>query len=1669
MARVFLPPHYKGQDQRYVKLLSEDFADHATLASLGMDIASGLHDVIGFEDEREAFSVGVGRPLLYANTLRDALRGTVGCAKTVLTDYKAVITLWELIIGGSISLNASRETLNSVSLARDLALMGCVGGSVTPALALRWLEDRNPLDALRNSRLITAGTIQLPDILREGVRRGKALRHFRECVKFGRPIEVNELEVTDSAFSSALDCSKAYVLPVGILFQTRGMWFLLSNTTLGYLADTVWTVCNWLMSAHLDPKEGSYSAALDGVKYCLRAVRANAGRVSNLERIGRHMKCAYSCVIATLGHDSFSEGERALYESQIGALEQEARRESVGIASWSETVTEWEADLQVNYGTAWNLLPPPDADISTLNAAVKAKYNAPRDIDYDAWDDFIGYACSAISATYLVNNRDAEVKWDKEGEEPDWVAECREGRLTYPSADERRRIVRCFPWRKTLETWHLAAEDVTHVASDLERMTEVSCDVTSELEYVLEHGSRFSDGSTPARVREHWEAGSIPGDRVLYGAAKSENTKYGEKTRETMSADDITRACLSEIDENMAVIGSFVHGVTSRAGRPSIESKIASVLEKSHGANKAVLVSLDISGWSPNMIRSMEMKFIDELMKFFDIPDEQTCSCVFRSTHVVMSRLGFFDKWLATDGSIQGFFGTADTIMHSLMSQWALRQLKTQGKVARRSRMEKVTLIDDIAMAIDDVLCTEGELVAALKALYKSLGFDADVVKTLASSTKATFLNRIYVAGRESVTYAKIAAKADREWERRWVSFHDEIDSIFGSMSGAVDRGMHSLAGYFLCCYRIAQRAVRLDKSLLVHSPEVVVFGAWLPRSLGGWGMPNITAWVSRESQHALDAGLSTLSVIRQQLSRIRNAYADLIRAKVNGLASVEVRTRSIIAFVSDPLSPSTNHAIDPKSKLVTICRAALGRACKSAELKAMLQSSSAEGYQEAVSSAVAVHDYPAEAIMEWADSLPHAVCASLVTKFVDSGLLSRHLRPSHLAQAKSEFARNNRKCIGAYRGVPEGEMAGALLEGLELAVALRIKTCDAIGVRVTGLSKPTILGLVGVSDEPDDSFMEVYVPAVRVNDRTAITPEMMIIRSRSSPPAIAAHIRAPRESSVLVKAFMKCATVTACLRSSGYLVEGLRDVWTRTWAGNGARLEFPETNVVTKNFARIASRTVSRTFCAACAPNIAPAIAVRINRLLHLVSDIHCSIPHMAWVVGLRSMCAIDAELGFASGAKNVRQFTLSASACLVRDDDPLLKAKYVPSGNLRGVVSQATVARVIPLVEWDKFDDADPTVADSAAEAITIAPTRDLSPLELLKVGAAGTVFGSVLRGMGQLEGKVTSSADVPPDVRRRIVKDKESAAFIKICEGCPDDYGSEEFSDYVKMVADRSQTAYPEQIRENVQIWDMLLSRKPDRFMVAINSIRASAYSTDSAASIRRIRLTSQSRHKRLADMPGLDVVSNAYHRAMECIMFLLALRSNGQASSELAAIESGLEAAFAHITGRRTNRYSAGAPSRILEVWQKGKAMEGWHNFIDELVPRDWKQCVDVRKGFFSAAKTCTRYVWADTAAVELARTTVAPAASSELSSASFASLRRAARRPLPETASDDLSSTVWARNAVAHDKFAAFRQEFPSAAEAINAVLEGGRYDDTIAIAKGLWETFRKADVCAADV
>lgn len=137
----------------------------------------------------------------------------------------------------------------------------------------------------------------------------------------------------------------------------------------------------------------------------------------------------------------------------------------------------------------------------------------------------------------------------------------------------------------------------------------------------------------------------------------------------------------------------------------------------------------------------------------------------------MLSRRGSYLSSELKDGTVQGWSGTLDTSMHTMLTSYCIRREKDTGILPAAATGTNVALIDDAIICINppitmspkerDIMASE--FISLVRNTYRALGFIVEASKTICSGRVTTFLNRAYASGAEIVvpakTFSKIAAE----------------------------------------------------------------------------------------------------------------------------------------------------------------------------------------------------------------------------------------------------------------------------------------------------------------------------------------------------------------------------------------------------------------------------------------------------------------------------------------------------------------------------------------------------------------------------------------------------------------------------------------------------------------------------------------------------------------------------------------------------------------------------------------------------------------------------------------------------------------------------------------------------------------------------------------------
>lgn len=1192
----------------------------------------------------------------------------IGRGIRFVTDDAAVFAIFGGHLSGTITPdhNIAHDWCLIDGVARQVAAYGMAASFASPAVAGDAVGRVSLFSELNTSHPRLAQMMVCADIWRFGMHTGAGKAHVREAMMYVAKPDYTKLRITLGGWMRAYPDIEAYVI-CGLTFIIHeGTCYIIDSISRSQLADVMWSAGNSVLYA-MNYQGGigadqAIRAAHESILYITAAIEHCHGDVKRIRGIARHMKTAYAIAIARYGNTSARADVKLYAEEQIKALTAAALEEADGFGNWDDTLKGWPDRIQVDLGTAWNLMPGVDIDVAKLDRVTEQKMNAPRTYDEEAWTDFMDYSRGAVTAHALVDNPGAQGVWvgQDPGVDPetlDWVIGCRSGTLTYPPRGNKIRLTKCLKYMDHMTNWHWNADSVTHVYADADKyessnsMGELRRDDVDELLYALTHAPYLSGTITPEEARAAWERGKPMGDCVLVLAGKSENTKVPGKTRETGSADDVHREGTSEVEANLVQIAAMVEGVAMRSGRKKLEMKIGRLICIKD--NEVMLIALDITGWSANAPREKHLGFIDMLLEFYEGTGGGKMSTLFKDVTVVVDKMGYHRVWTATDGTMQGFTGTGDSIMHSLIAQWAFVKARDDGHFPAKSKIAKIALIDDILIRLDAKNVNVATAYAAISANYVKLGYQPDAVKTLMSMNKGHFLNRLYANDFEVITASKIWGKANRSYERQYAGVWTLVDSVFAGYLGAADRGACTHAAYTNAVWRALVVIHSAGCSVISMAGAYAMCAAWMPRCLGGHGMPIFAQWVTREAADSTSSGLGAITTISRMYRDNNQSIVNAIATLVHSFVSQDVLVRSPTATMDDPYGIRVEGTTDPEIVGRSLAKLGCKTAVTAQVFRTLMDAADSDEYSAVLDTFLLAGRYPAPLIAAISGTLPHAVAHGITARAETSECMLSFV-PYAKRHTQSKVLRElNASAVGRFLLVPiiVPPVGYVIASGSELAMNLRTRSLALSGYSMTYLASVSALDALGVSD--DRGHIKVIIPAYTniklytglgetIGGRTTTTRALFEVGGP------VAKIADPITEAVRT-AMCVCAAASAYGIPRG-IFEG---VFSVAWLGSGSMVGFPPVTVRGSNPRRAASRIARRTYTVCMCPNSASSVIVDASVAIAEFELVHMGVDWMSIVYALKAAALLDMEIGAVPSVGMTRHYTLRALGGLVSSPD--------------------------------------------------------------------------------------------------------------------------------------------------------------------------------------------------------------------------------------------------------------------------------------------------------------------------------------------------------------------------------------------------------------------------------
>jgi hypothetical protein len=1299
MSRTFPVPHYINTSLARLEAMAKmDDPEEMSMAfvsaanidtELAAYIIADIGGVVEDSDISDATAYDLGARIPIDRLIRiapaaKAIYDEVVCtASKVFVDSDAAIRILSIFGAGRAKLTRVRERSLVITepTAKEAAAIGMIASFGTPIASMDAANKVRSYRYLCDNYPRFADAYDAAESWRLGMTSSKARNHIRNVASGSEEFELDAIRLTEGSWKKRHSKWEAYMFMGISIITFEDEAYIVDNIIRSEIHSVLHSMTQSVLYGANHPNPRAEKCAVEAINYVVSSIESRVRGNCRLDTLGTQMKKSYAVALAMFA----ASGKKSVDVRQAEALKPLAKAYCEGETPWYEIFALWPEDLAVDIGTVWNLLPGVDADPAKLGYNLREKMEKKKEYSDAAWDDFLSYCAGVISAHIIHKHPTEEFEWVTDVDDPEeleWVIGCRSGTLTYPPDCNKTRITKFFKWDKQLEYWHYGAKDVTHVTADAERyasrlrtMSEKRTD-NNELLYALDKGPLLSGKYHPSHVRDSWAKGKPAGDRVYVVAAKRENTKGTDSVRDTESADDISRELISEGEANLRRLSGVLDGVTMGMGRGQLEKAIHRVVSSlKPGTN---LISMDYDGWSPNAVRKKHRIFIDLLYSFFDTPYK--ASSVYDKNLMVLSKNGMYMSWESTDGSPQGFHGTADTILNSLMAQWGFHKAKVAGLFSPSARVSKVSLIDDILIRLDKFKGDVEKASAEIARYAAMLGYKAELVKTLMSTVKGHFLNRVYHNGQEVITACKIFAKADREYERMYTTVWDRVDSIMGSFLGASDRGANPVACYvnaFILAYSVIYKSSR---TLDVGSIIVSAVAPFLPRFAGGWGMPSFAQWVTRESARSDVSGLAAVETLARATKDSDPTISNILNNVIVHISEMTPAKRSPTATIDDPFGISLGFTVDPSIPIRRMYKIALKKAIKSPVFKQMISQIDSIDYEDNLSMLLKNCQYPAAILSEFASSLPHSVIRSITVGAERNEAILVHANYALKHKTRNLLTRANARATIAYKETLSGIGIGThpLMSAAQCMTILHKRARIADGYAFSGAVIPSVHDSLAQAEGIGN--IHVHIPGFNKTNMYNRVKNGSIVRTATSRSIVKTSGADGDRSDPVYKAYLKLCAVSVVVSAYGSDATPLVDLWSKCWL-DGAKI--PVQKGVTSsgtNPIRLSSRVANRNFSVMGWPNAVCAVKVDVSQVINLMETKRLTIPFLGIVYALKASALLDCEIGGTGGVAITRSYVFRNVEGLF---DTAEYPRHFAKLDYKPVVSFMTSSEIINMVD--------------------------------------------------------------------------------------------------------------------------------------------------------------------------------------------------------------------------------------------------------------------------------------------------------------------------------------------------------------------------------------------------
>jgi len=661
-----------------------------------------------------------------------------------------------------------------------------------------------------------------------------------------------------------IECDSYNYAGILVIFM-GGTQLVFDSSTADYLRTCMTSVRNAYLAFSMLRVAGAKEKInyVNDLSRCIAWIAKTISNPFKAKYTARHMHLAYTRWQNLVGEKSADIDCGAT--ERDATLHKEVLEMYPGDDSWWDLVHRIPCPERVRgeFLKLYHLLPPADIDPLLIHKSVTSKTSAANKADKVELGKFIRF-CQAYDFCKLTAKIHEFPKYAVSGDYPfhdtKWAQSCLKGKVQLPPEAEwgKVRISKHFPFPKTGDFHVLNAKDSTRVVADTQMYMGRAFSRSlpkvdnNELLSALFNGEVLSNGELMSEWRARVVAGGLTNKDVAIAAeaGKAENTKVGEKIRETLSACDTVREYFTEVDHSFRPLGEITPGVSMRMGFIRHKKKFQEMARSisKRATRHAFATSTDISAWSPAMPRETFYAWQEYGLSTTQCENPKAHFALWDRLQVFCDRRGVKEIGNVTNGNIQGWPATSDTVMHAHMLIYWVYKLRTEGVISKGEAAYTLAFIDDAATVVSLTGSIESCVEKAAKSrdmlrdTYLKLGFKMDTVKSFFSSIKFVYLNELYIDGTQVGHGTKTLMRIDKDHTRRFASLQDHVATAFGTASSASNNGADPFVGYWMALQKSLMWAAEFDPRIMSFTSTQVFMYCMTPATLNGLGVKPITA-----------------------------------------------------------------------------------------------------------------------------------------------------------------------------------------------------------------------------------------------------------------------------------------------------------------------------------------------------------------------------------------------------------------------------------------------------------------------------------------------------------------------------------------------------------------------------------------------------------------------------------------------------------------------------------------------------------------------------------------------------------------------------------------------------------------------------------------------------------